>query len=413
MTIALAAAALALPACRVSGLVFNCSTDSECGPGGSCVDGYCAFPNAVCASGLKWDTSAGPFAGQCVDVSDMGTADNGDMAGGDDMSGPTSDMAHVPTWTRHAMIPTSGQLGFPAQIWGSSTTDLYVLAQDNSNNHGSIWHSTDGINWTEQFVIPTAATTGALFSIWGSGQHNIYVVGPSYYLHSTGDGTWTSFVADLPSGTNISSANTIWGADINNFYVSGLADSSNNAFVFHQSSSGQTSEKTPGAAIGRIWGNSSTDVYGLFGFTQTIWHTTGNGTWTNEGMIAVTPYSVWGSSATDVYVAGNSPDSNNMTYTNSIYHSTNGTWTAAPQLTFSNGTAQPAHLTFVYGTGPNDVYAGSPVYHSTGNGTWTLYSTLNSMNDTLASMWAASPSQIFAVATAQDGISSPIIWIYQ
>jgi hypothetical protein len=49
------------------GSSFTCSDDAQCQPGGgSCVEGYCAFPSDECSSGLQWSDYAGPVSGTCV-----------------------------------------------------------------------------------------------------------------------------------------------------------------------------------------------------------------------------------------------------------------------------------------------------------------------------------------------------------
>lgn len=59
---------------------FTCSDDAQCegGPtGGTCVEGYCAFPSEVCSSGLQWGDHAGPSSGTCVPVGEGSGTDTG------------------------------------------------------------------------------------------------------------------------------------------------------------------------------------------------------------------------------------------------------------------------------------------------------------------------------------------------
>jgi Concanavalin A-like lectin/glucanases superfamily len=58
---------------------FTCGDDQACqggAAGGTCVEGYCAFPSDVCSSGLQWGDHAGAASGTCVPVggSDTGEA---------------------------------------------------------------------------------------------------------------------------------------------------------------------------------------------------------------------------------------------------------------------------------------------------------------------------------------------------
>ena len=47
---------------------FRCSTSADCGQGGTCERGvgYCSVTDTGCASGSRFSSSAGPYAGQCV-----------------------------------------------------------------------------------------------------------------------------------------------------------------------------------------------------------------------------------------------------------------------------------------------------------------------------------------------------------
>lgn len=79
----LAAIAGVLGGWACGGDAFTCSSDAQCegGPtGGSCVEGYCAFPSDVCSSGLQYGDHAGGASGTCVppSVADSGSGDSSD-----------------------------------------------------------------------------------------------------------------------------------------------------------------------------------------------------------------------------------------------------------------------------------------------------------------------------------------------
>ncbi len=78
---------LAATACGSPQTALLCIYDVDCGaPSGRCIPilgeyaqplppntpqyGYCAHPSSDCASGLKYDTTAGQLAGRCVDIPD-------------------------------------------------------------------------------------------------------------------------------------------------------------------------------------------------------------------------------------------------------------------------------------------------------------------------------------------------------
>lgn len=71
---------------------FRCETDTACGAGGQCeASGFCSFADGECASGRRYDSSAGPLSGQCTSGDDpttdggidsMGTPDDGSIDSG-------------------------------------------------------------------------------------------------------------------------------------------------------------------------------------------------------------------------------------------------------------------------------------------------------------------------------------------
>lgn len=70
--------ACGLAAC--GGPTFLCAQDNECsGEGGACIEGYCAFPDTGCDSGLRYGDHAGDLSGSCVPVSEGGTETGGPL----------------------------------------------------------------------------------------------------------------------------------------------------------------------------------------------------------------------------------------------------------------------------------------------------------------------------------------------
>jgi hypothetical protein len=69
--------------CKAQPLPFHCTADQQCGAGGRCVAGACAF-RGDCPSGWRFDRSAGELAGACVPLEPG------------DMSEPPPDVATPP-----------------------------------------------------------------------------------------------------------------------------------------------------------------------------------------------------------------------------------------------------------------------------------------------------------------------------
>ncbi len=79
---------LLLSGCGKNELI--CSENRECISSGTitqglCLQAHCAFHDPQCASLYRWDDSAGPFAGMCVEeryLPDAAVADGGPADGG-------------------------------------------------------------------------------------------------------------------------------------------------------------------------------------------------------------------------------------------------------------------------------------------------------------------------------------------
>jgi hypothetical protein len=192
--------------------------------------------------------------------------------------------------------------------------------------------------WTAQ-TNPTGSSDEELnnfVAIWGSGPNDIYLVADSGDLfHSTGDGTWTL----------------------------------------------ETTATGGALHCGAVWGSGPTDVYA--GFDEgVLLHSTGDGHWSPETVPTSNGITgLWGSSAGDVYMAAAN-----------VLHSTgNQTWTIQDPST--------AEYSYLWGSGPNDVYASGPsgfLAQSMGNGTWTFP---NSIQGIVSSIWGSSATDIYAVGS--------------
>ena len=80
---------LALNASCLRQTEFNCATNAQCGPSGTCQlvgasVGYCSFPDSEC--GQRFGESAGPYANQCVGM--QGGGDSGITIDGRMIDGP-------------------------------------------------------------------------------------------------------------------------------------------------------------------------------------------------------------------------------------------------------------------------------------------------------------------------------------
>ena len=397
----------AVSGCKESGLIFHCTMDPQCGDNGRCIAGYCAFPDD-CPGGLRYDPSAGDHANECVASADLGTApvDMNSMQSADDLGISDMTPAHVSVWKRYVISGIN--MSAPSTVWGTNAHDLYSIATDTTTMRDSIWHSQDGVNWTEQYAVP--ASGGNVSTIWGPNPQRVFATGVHLLLQTTGDGSWAPPTSLFPANTDVTKVSSVFGWDTNNFYFSALPGINGSpSSVFHVSPSGGAFEPI-GANYPRLWGTGPSDIYGLVGGFLSpdpigVYHSTGNGAWTST-TLPCPGVAGWGSSATDAYILAICSLSANTTY--QVYHSTgNNDWPTLPQASIST----QGVLTFIYGASPTNIYIGGPVYHSSGDGNWTLDSTLNSMNDTVTGMWGPTSDTIFAIA--YDSSKNPVMWIYQ
>lgn len=120
---------------------FQCATNDQCNPGGTCQtvgsSGYCSFSDSGCASGQRFGDSAGPYANQCVGEQSGGT-DGGivDSMPPDDAPAatcPAEYMALAGGTTGHFYRKAPGDLDWVAQFdfcMGTSTRAYLAVPDD-------------------------------------------------------------------------------------------------------------------------------------------------------------------------------------------------------------------------------------------------------------------------------------------
>lgn len=134
-SILLCCAALSATGCFTPFSPFHCGDDSACQAGKRCIDGQCAAADAECASGYRWDDSAGERGAQCA-VEPQATDDAGqaDMPHFDaamtDLASPdmpASDMG------RSDMQPEPGTCtGCPGNCHDGACVTLLALGYDHA-----------------------------------------------------------------------------------------------------------------------------------------------------------------------------------------------------------------------------------------------------------------------------------------
>ncbi len=153
--------------------------------------------------------------------------------------------------------------------------------------------------------ILTSNTTSALHAVWGSSSSDLYVVGAGgVILHNTtagvdGGGTWTKTIQGSSTLTGV------WGSSANDVYVVGAAP----AVILHSTNGGATwtSIAPPEPAVGlfAVGGRSATDVYAVGATGGVIFHSSGNDVWTSEASPTTKDlFGVWVADTGDAYAVG-------------------------------------------------------------------------------------------------------------
>jgi hypothetical protein len=207
-------------------------------------------------------------------------------------------------------------------IWGSGPADIYAVGGNGSPTDRIILHSTGDGNWVPQ-AIPDGFY-GRPIRLWGSGPHDVYIVGDqdsTAILHSTGDGTWVSQATGAMQGdqsNQVTGLIGLWGSGSGDVYAAGLGGygPAGTNTVFRTTGDGTWTPETAGprGTLFGIWGSGPGDVYavGVYAVGEsphdgpgTILHSTGGGAWVPQ-TIGTTAglHAVWGSGAGDVYAVG-------------------------------------------------------------------------------------------------------------
>lgn len=125
------------------GTEYRCSTNSECGAGGTCESvGFCSFPAGGCSSGRQFGDSAGDLANQCTGT---GGIDAGPIDSPSTIDTPSNIDSAIDSPT------TTGCPGNYATITGGQGTHKYRLVPS--------------ANWNQQRDFCVATSSSAYLAI--------------------------------------------------------------------------------------------------------------------------------------------------------------------------------------------------------------------------------------------------------
>jgi hypothetical protein len=271
---------------------------------------------------------------------------------------PPPPAGSIQRWTLVGSVPLSNW----ADVWGTSTSDYFVVGVPLSSQNVSVLHY-DGNQWS-----PQQAPAGiGLQGVWGSARNDIFAAG--YHLGQT-----------TPA-------------------------------IIHFDGSSWTEQMVPAIAPGpdtlvlfrSVWGSSASDVFAVgtaygsaqFGF---IAHYDGSQwSWMNFANSRVELLDVWGTSSTNVYAVGGIQDPNGGVNDQGIILRFDGaSWS---EVFRTRQVPHQIHLKAAWGTGPNDIFVVGDrgrVYHFDG-ARWGQQST--SFLRALHEVWGGSDTDVFSVGS--------------
>jgi hypothetical protein len=189
---------------------------------------------------------------------------------------------------------TEEVIGNPAYtlfgIWGSSPTDVFAVAADVSGAApGEVYHY-DGTAWTSIYTLPNAPVSGNLrqpFKVWGTSSSDVWVVGTNA-LATHWDGTaFTDHVVPMNASSTLFTVHGTSSSDV--WAVGGFG----NAMVMHWDGTTWTDDSPPPAAIAPgFTGVFADDTLGpvAAGNNGAIWRRDAEGVWAPDPR---TPATTW------------------------------------------------------------------------------------------------------------------------
>ncbi len=219
-------------------------------------------------------------------------------------------------------------------VWGSSSSDVFAVGGAPTLHYdGSSWSPTGPEDWFR--------------SVWGSSSSDVYSVGNSIIAHYDGS-TWSTLTDGVVATVQLLS---VWGSSSSDVLATGWDSGANVPAILHYD--GSSWSAMPNVTLGcyYLWGNSSSDVFGVSGdaTSSAILHYDGSSWSPMISGITELLRAVWGSSSADVFAVGDG---------GTILHYDGSTWSpmANPSLYVLYG---------VWGTSSLDVFVvgGEAILH--------------------------------------------------
>jgi hypothetical protein len=163
---------------------FHCDSNADCGSGGTCSVGFCAFADPACASGTRFADSAGSYANQCVgDQGPDGGVDSGLIDAATDGPIQAGCPSGYNTITggqgahRYQLVTTVNDWVSQRDVCAATSTSAYLAIPDDATEFAAL----NTLTTATQFWVGISdqATEGTFvtvkggapaFVMWASGQ---------------------------------------------------------------------------------------------------------------------------------------------------------------------------------------------------------------------------------------------------
>ena len=320
--------------------------------------------------GNRWRELAPSTTWQVYRWYDAWVAPSGDvfLAG---QGRPTTSSAHGAVVMRYHGGQLQGVLAIPKghlwAVWGSSSTDVYVVGNDLRHFNGAQWKTVPGVSGR---------------AIWGSGPSDVFVVGDK--IHHWDGKAWSA--STLVAGTSLRG---VWGTSPGQVVAVGYAGKNISAVLRFDGKSWSQAVLGSCRMLSSVWPAPSGEVfagvsfinascYGAIRHDGKTWHL-------DAGNTRATLYDVWGSAATDVYVGGDRVKTFNTT--GDGLHFDGKSWSRVNS---------PVGIGALWGFSATEVYVlGNGLSRFDG----TKWSTLPGFKSYYG-IWGWSPSDIYLVGSA-------------
>lgn len=198
-------------------------------------------------------------------------------------------------------VSTSGTRTWRS-FWGPSATEVYGVHSGSAGTDAQRIFLWDGLIWT---LLPTSPSTKGIFDIWGFSSTDIWItgndgVGGNQFLMHYDGLTWSNFA--FPVG--YVAGGNVWGDNTNDLWVSAIGTPEG---ILHIVNGIGTIEEFPISSGGgaKIFGTSSDNVY--FGRNSGIvFHWDGSTITTLDNADGVNLNAIWAADTENVWIAGNS-----------------------------------------------------------------------------------------------------------